>query len=276
MSIILILANHILDKDGKKKKRKIVIKDPFLSNIIKKKDLRLEDFFVIFKDFDNTFTDEELNEIKFLCGGKVFKEDTILNVIDDKDIIINIFIYCNPNKFKSILEKLHIIFSKNGIIFEGNIIHNRSLLFKSSNPDCKSLDIDIEKDNLKSLEEEKSKSITEACEDFIKTASDPNFTILCNIILNRPEILAKVQQYFSHGTIEYEKDNLEEIEKKEYENFKYEDKYTYLLNILGNYGITPNHNMIKYYLVKEEGCLPIVLRTIFHYYLQENSVTNKS
>ena len=97
--------------------------------------------------------------------------------------------------------------------------------------------------------------------------------ILCNIFLNKPETLAKVQQYFSHGTIEYEKDNLEKIENQEYENFKYEKEYKYLSSILGNYGITPNNNMIKYYLVKEEGCLPIVLRTIIHYYLQENVVT---
>ena len=237
----------------------------------------MDDFFVIFKIFDNTFVDDELKEIKFLCGGKVFKKDTVLDIIEeiDKKINIYIFIYCHPTKFKKILDKLYEIFNKRGVIFEGSMVNNSSVSFQAPNTtNNKSLDIDIEKQNLKSLEDEKKEAIKEACDEFLKTTSEPNFTILCNIILNSPETLAKVQQYFSHGTIEYEKIN--SVDEETYENFEYQKEYEDLISLLGNYGIPPNCNMIKHYLIKEEGCLPIVLRTIFHHYLQGNCIPNKS
>ena len=108
----------------------------------------------------------------------------------------------------------------------------------------------------------------------MKTTSDPKFTLMCNIILNSPETLNKVQQYFSHGNIEYVND--EKLMDIDNDNFQYGEELNYLKSIIQNYNINVNDKFIKYQLNKANGCLPIVLRTIFHNYLQENCVTNKS
>ena len=114
MSILLILANHVLDSEGNKKKRMIKLSDELTKKIFDKKELKLEDFFSIFKNFDSRFTDEELNEVKFLSQGRVFKEETILNLDNSNIEKLTIFIYCNGTKFKNILDKLISVFNLNG------------------------------------------------------------------------------------------------------------------------------------------------------------------
>lgn len=276
MSILLILANHVLDSEGNKKKRMIKLSDELTKKIFDKKELKLEDFFSIFKNFDSRFTDEELNEIKFLSQGKVFNKETILNLDNPNIEKLTLFVYCNGSKFKNILDKLISIFNLNGELYEGNISSNNNCTFKNEvkKETHLKLDKDIEELDEKKLQEEKIEAHKEACEEFMKTTSDPKFTLMCNIILNSPETLTKVQQYFSHGNIEYVNDKkLMEIDD---ESFLYGEELNYLNTILENYNINVNDKFIKYQLNKESGCLPLVLRTIFHNYLQENCVTNKS
>ena len=153
---------------------------------------------------------------------------------------------------------------------------NNNYTFKneSSKQNIIKLDKDIEELDEKRIQEEKVEGYKEACEEFMKTTSDPKFTIMCNIILNSPETLTKVQQYFSHGNIEYVND--EKLMDIDNENFQYDEELNYLKSIIDNYNIKVNDKFIKYQLNKESGCLPLVLRTIFHSYLQEKCVTNKS
>jgi hypothetical protein len=276
MSILLILANHVLDSEGNKKKRMIKLSDELTKKIFDKKELKLEDFFSIFKNFDSRFTDEELNEIKFLSQGRVFKKETILNLDKSNIEKLTLFIYCNGSKFKNILDKFINVFNLNGELYEGNMNSNNNCTFKNE-PNKKNnikLDKDIEELDKKKLQEEKIEAHKEACEEFMETTSDPKFTLMCNIILNSPETLTKVQQYFSHGNIEYVND--EKLMDIDNESFLYGEELNYLKSILENYNIIVNDKFIKYQLIKESGCLPLVLRIIFHNYLQENCVTNKS
>jgi len=97
-------------------------------------------------------------------------------------------------------------------------------------------------------------SINKHNEEIIKLFSDHDFTYLLKICLTKPDLINKVSGYLLNGNITTEIKNINN------DDFKYDDIYDNLIEMLNSLNINKDENIIKSVIQHFEGNINLSLR----------------
>jgi len=201
---------------------------------------------------ENNLSYDEVSKLMFINNGTNISNDTNYKLTNES--IIHIFI--NDNDIKK--ELLKYIFNKEDIKedhadnhFDDNDNHSN----QSDN------DNDNQNDNTNDNQNDSNQNDSNHSNDnIIKLFSDNDFTYLLKICLTKPDLINKVSSYLLNGNI------TTEIKTVSDNDFKYNDIYLQLVELLNKLNITKDEIEMKSVVQHFDGNLNLSLRYLITKY----------
>ena len=208
------------------------------------KEITLSNIYQFFID-ENDFTEEELNQCKFICNGfmnfDTVYDDRFINVITTDSDIKQKFMDC------MILTSSHSINSSETSSDSESYSNTSSISTTNNYIDGDMFTSDEEEEQIEIVDNTIQVSYNQTPVEYL---NDPDFKTLINIIKNKPEYLQLACMFLKQGDVE------EQISEYEWDD-KYNDIYDKLNTEFNNDNLKNiichfdgNENLIRRYLFK--------------------------